>query len=377
MKKMSFTITTTLKDKLALMSKIYMSNRKSGIYPMAVMADRKGFFHCCSIADTLSYKLGSDELGMIPELPDEAIIFPDGVVRLILSMPAGTTLDIESEGNCVSVKTRGKKSSCKFNVESKDFPTIEEINPTELNFAMIESSFIRTALENCAFAMSTNNSKPIFTGLNFVCKNGMLEAYAIDGFKIARSRIKSEGEFSFTITKDAVSILMSCLKSANSKINIGINKSGNKAVFIVDNQTVLRTSLLTGTLMEVDNFFVEHEKSVKVDTVLLLGVLKQITTVATKDEVLVVMTISDDNMSLSYNGKTATYVDTVPIETQGITSESPERIGINVGYLTDCVKAVNDDNVSLSIKNALNPIVITGKTETETVLVPMRIAENN
>lgn len=75
---------------------------------MAVMADRKGFFHCCSIADTLSYKLGSDELGMIPELPDEAIIFPDGVVRLILSMPAGTTLDIESEGNCVSVKTRGK-----------------------------------------------------------------------------------------------------------------------------------------------------------------------------------------------------------------------------------------------------------------------------
>ena len=156
MKKMSFTITTTLKDKLALMSKIYMSNRKSGIYPMAVMADRKGFFHCCSIADTLSYKLGSDELGMIPELPDEAIIFPDGVVRLILSMPAGTTLDIESEGNCVSVKTRGKKSSCKFNVESKDFPTIEEINPTELNFAMIESSFIRTALENCAFAMSTN-----------------------------------------------------------------------------------------------------------------------------------------------------------------------------------------------------------------------------
>lgn len=119
---------------------------------------------------------------------------------------------------------------------------------------MIESSFIRTALENCAFAMSTNNSKPIFTGLNFVCKNGMLEAYAIDGFKIARSRIKSEGEFSFTITKDAVSILMSCLKSANSKINIGINKSGNKAVFIVDNQTVLRTSLLTGTLMEVDNF---------------------------------------------------------------------------------------------------------------------------
>ena len=29
MKKMSFTITTTLKDKLALMSKIYMSNRKS------------------------------------------------------------------------------------------------------------------------------------------------------------------------------------------------------------------------------------------------------------------------------------------------------------------------------------------------------------
>ena len=165
---------------------------------MAVMADRKGFFHCCSIADTLSYKLGSDELGMIPELPDEAIIFPDGVVRLILSMPAGTTLDIESEGNCVSVKTRGKKSSCKFNVESKDFPTIEEINPTELNFAMIESSFIRTALENCAFAMSTNNSKPIFTGLNFVCKNGMLEAYAIDGFKIARSRIKSEGAVSYT-----------------------------------------------------------------------------------------------------------------------------------------------------------------------------------
>lgn len=105
--------------------------------------------------------------------------------------------------------------------------------------------------------------------------------------------------------------------------------------------------------------------------------LKQITTVATKDEVLVVMTISDDNMSLSYNGKTATYVDTVPIETQGITSESPERIGINVGYLTDCVKAVNDDNVSLSIKNALNPIIIKGKTETETVLVPMRIAENN
>ena len=60
MKKMSFTITTTLKDKLALMSKIYMSNRKSGIYPMAVMADRKGIFHCCSIAAKPSYKLGSD-----------------------------------------------------------------------------------------------------------------------------------------------------------------------------------------------------------------------------------------------------------------------------------------------------------------------------
>ena len=53
---MSFTITTTLKDKLALMSKIYMSNRKSGIYPMAVMADRKGFFHICSIAETHSNK---------------------------------------------------------------------------------------------------------------------------------------------------------------------------------------------------------------------------------------------------------------------------------------------------------------------------------
>lgn len=377
----NFKITEELKNKLMLMSKIYSMNKKNDAYPTSIKFDTNGMIHAINSVALLSYKLGSEELGMLGETPSSSFQLSDGAVRLLMATPIGTDIQISIENNIIKIKPSiKKKAAATFTSVGKEFPHINEIKKEDISISVIDREYLEQSIKCCAFAMSKSNDKPIYTGLHFVAKDGYAQTVSCDGFKLACVKSVATGNFSISLPKDTVYILQYCIKNAASKITVGEVVGGRKAVFILDSNTVLRTSLLSGEFFETDAFFENKgKKSFEIDSNDLLDVLDKVSVIADSSipTSMVVVEMHSDECVISYHGNRSTYNDVVPIKSDGI-GDTVERVGFNISFLTECLKSVNDSRVVINYETPLKPFVINGVTKNKpsTVIVPMRIGES-
>lgn len=374
----NITITEILKDKLSLMSKIYSSNRKDEKYPMAIKFDEKGMLHAINTSVSLSYKLGSDEVGLIPSLPEKPFLLPDGAVKLLLATSLGTEVIIEVEKSVIGIKTSKKKTSARFaGLSVNTFPEIEAIDRSDLIVSQISSEYIERAIKATLFSVSSNNAKPIYTGLHFIAKSSQLTCFSCDGYTSAIHQTKTDNaEFTISIPKDTIGLIQSCLKSADENISLGVMTGGRKAVFILDSQTVLRTVLLTGELMDYKQFFKDKKYSFDVDSNELNNILKRMLVINDNSAMtpMTVLEISEKELILSYKGVKSEYVDQLEIE-HGKFPEETVRIAFNINFLSDCIKAIGSKKIRIGYDGPLAPALIKG-TDVESpqgIIVPMRL----
>ena len=144
---------------------------------------------------------------IIRKLPD---------TEISISLNDKNLLEIECEGSLYKLATMNPE-------EFPELPKIEVEKSIE-----IDQNVLKNMIRKTIFAVSTEESRPIFTGCLFEVENNKLNLVAVDGFRLALRSIflnKQTNDFSAVIPGKTLNEVNKIISDSFEPVKIGISKN--------------------------------------------------------------------------------------------------------------------------------------------------------
>ncbi len=128
------------------------------------------------------------------------------------------------------------------------FPEVEDEQ-----FVVLQQRTLREMIEQCAFAVSTNEARPVHTGALFEIGGGRLTMVAVDGFRLAVRREpleKASGEFSFVAPGSALNEMKSICADTEDLVTVML---GRRHILFEVGDTELICRRLEGEFLDYRN----------------------------------------------------------------------------------------------------------------------------
>ena len=164
---------------------------------------------------------------------------PDTEIHITLNDK--NLLEIECEGSLYKLATMNPE-------EFPELPKIEVENSIE-----IDQTLLKNMIRKTIFAVSNEESRPIFTGCLFEIENNKLTVVAVDGFRLALRSIflnKQSNNFKAVIPGKTLNEVNKILLDSFEPVKIGVSK--NQALFEMDNCKIV-TRILDGEFLNYKN----------------------------------------------------------------------------------------------------------------------------
>ncbi|HJC20705.1 MAG TPA: DNA polymerase III subunit beta [Candidatus Butyricicoccus avicola] len=259
---------------------------------------------------------------------------------------------------------------------SDDFPAMPEVN-AEYEIPMPEN-VLKSMINQTVFAVSDNQAKPIHTGCLFELTGGRLTVVAVDGFRLSIRRETLEHapaeDMKFVVPGTALREIERILHEDGD--NLAAVCPGEKHILFALGKTTLVCRLIDGEFLNYNAAIpTSFEYTVQTDTHELITCLERVSLlVSEKLKNPVRITFDGAVMKMTCITAVGKSYDECAIDG----SVDNLEIGFNSRYLLDALRAASDETIHLSLKGALNPIVITpteGDKYTYLVL-PVRLKAN-
>lgn len=259
-----------------------------------------------------------------------------------------------------------QSKNSQFNLNCLNVADYPEINfEYQKDPIVINGNLFKTIVKQTAFAISTQESRPLFTGINFKIQGNIMEVTATDSYRLAKKTISLkdfvQNEINVTIPGNNINELD---KIITDDAPIEMHIFNNKALFIYKNIT-LQTNLLSGTYPNTnniipDNFAIIFNTNYNnfYDAIDRAALLTQ-----NKEKNIVKMETNDDSLIISsYASEIGRTEEIIPIE---------KNEGMNIGisfsskYMLDALKAIDDIDIVVLLNSETKPIVLkSAKDET-------------
>ena len=262
-------------------------------------------------------------------------------------------LVIECEGSLYKLATMNPD-------EFPELPKIEVENSIEL-----EQNVLKNMIRKTIFAVSNEETRPIFTGSLFEVKNNQLNIVSIDGFRLALRRKyleKNTNDFSAVIPGKTLNEVNKILDDSFEPVKIGVAK--NQALFQMDRCKVV-TRIIDGEFLNYNNVIPEKwDTRIKVDKSKIQNSFERISLISS----------SSIEKEKKYPVKVNVGVGNVLISTEGKGLE----VGFNPKYFLDSLKAIDDDEVYIQFGSNISPCLIKSIENDNYVymILPIRLKED-
>ncbi len=295
---------------------------------------------------------------IIRKLPD---------TQIYISLNDKNLLQIECEGSLYKLATMNP-------AEFPELPKIEVENSIEL-----EQNNLKNMIRKTIFAVSTEDTRPIFTGCLFQIENNQLSLVAIDGFRLALRTIflnKQTNNFSAVIPGKTLNEMNKILSDSFDFVRIGVSK--NQALFEMDNCKVV-TRILEGEFLNYKNVIPTNwESRIKVNKNNLQNSFERISLISSSSiekekKYPVKVEIDIGKVTISCTNQTGDAKEELFVSTEGKNLEA----GFNPKYFLDSLKAIEDEEVFVEFGTSISPCLIkpTDSSEYVYMILPIRLKE--
>lgn len=240
---------------------------------------------------------------------------------------------------------------------------------------VLNASVFKNIVNQTAFASSTEESKPILTGINFNIVGDILECNSTDSYRLARKVVKLDksSEDNYNIVIPSHNILEFSRIITDDESDVELHIFNNKILF-KNNNLKFESRLINGTYPNTSNLLPDDALLV-VSTKLndFYNVIDRVS-ILTSDKEKNVVTLETKGNTLILRSSSAE-IGRVE-EKMPITKSSEENIKISFSakYMMEALKSFSTETVDINFVGEVKPILIkSSEDETLTQLVlPIR-----
>lgn len=242
-------------------------------------------------------------------------------------------------------------------INQKEYPNVALENSK--NFVKINTKLFKTIINQTAFATSTDESRPILTGINIKITADILECSATDSYRLAKKQAKLNeiaGEtYNIIVPGKNIVEFMKILNEGNEELEIHI--FSNKVLF-KQNNLLFQSRLVSGNYPNVNNL-IPSDSFLKITANLsnLYDVIDR-ASILTSDKEKNIVTL-ETNKSLLIVRSSSAEIGRVE-EKMNITKDNEEEIKISFSakYMMDALRSFEGDTVELAFEGEVKPIII-------------------
>jgi len=246
-----------------------------------------------------------------------------------------------------------------YNLNCYDITDYPHINLEESKDPInIKASTLKSIINETSYAVSTQEVRPLLTGINLKINGDMLDCIATDSYRLAKKNIKLDA-----YVNNAVNIVIpgksinEFEKMITDNEDVIMHIFNNKILFQYKN-IQFQTNLLSGTYPDTNHFIpTEFAYIINLDLKSFNDAVDRASLLAqSKDKNIVRVVIEDKTMIISSSaseiGKTE--------EKLSIDCSNKEKLEVAFSsrYMLEALKVIKDDNILLLINSDDKPILI-------------------
>lgn len=280
------------------------------------------------------------------------------LLNFVKNMPSDP-ISFAVEDNCLQLYSGGATVEL-LSMNPDDFPKVKQ--PDADNSFKILGSLLHDLIKRTILAVATDDSRPIFTGVNVDIKGDTITLVATNTHRLALAKAKLPNSYpdcNFTVPAKTLSTVLSRINPKDADNYITICHTGRFLTFQFDN-VFINSRLLEGMFQPYDKVF---PKSSDIHTTVDTNDFEQaINFVALMSKETEYNTVffdfnSGNAIEISSNssevGAANKFVDAV------IDGNNDLRIAFNVNYISDVLKVVDSTKLNIAFNDKYSPALFT------------------
>jgi len=241
-------------------------------------------------------------------------------------------------------------------LDSKEYPSLkleERENPI-----IIKGSIFKSIISQTVFAISTQELRPLLTGLNFKIVGDVFECIATDSYRLAKKNVKldvpCEEEINIVVPgKNIIEFDKIITEDKDVEMHIFTNK-----ILFKYKNIIFQSNLLSGTYPNTNNLIPnDFAIIVNIDLNKYFSAIDRAALLTqNKEKNIVKMRIKDNKMIInSYVSEIGKVEEKLDVET------SPDAnidISFSAKYMMEALKTMKDEEILILLNGEVKPIVI-------------------
>lgn len=268
------------------------------------------------------------------------------------------SVEIEVIDQLQAVIRSGKSEFNLNGFDAEEYPHLPIVE--EDNTFHIAADLLKSMIQQTVFAVSTSETRPILTGVNWKFENDELICVATDSHRLALRKAKfeteNEGNYNIVIPGKSLNELSKIIDDTNEPIDIVITE--NQILFKTKN-LLFFSRLLEGNYPDTSRLIPTDSKTdIVINTKEFLQAIDRASLLARESRNNVVkMTTFDDNLiEISSNtpeiGKVVEEVQCESMEGESL------KISFSAKFMMDALKALEGTEIKVNFTGAMRPFVI-------------------
>ncbi|MBF0786981.1 MULTISPECIES: DNA polymerase III subunit beta [unclassified Streptococcus] len=302
-----------------------------------------------------------ENAGLLISSPGSILLEASFFINVVSSLP-DIVLDIHEIEQQQIVLTSGKSEITLKGKEAEQYPRLQEVSTAEP--LILKTSVLKETINETAFAASTQESRPILTGVHFVLtENKYLKTVATDSHRMSQRKLtldKSGDNFNVVIPS----------RSLREFVTVFTDDIETVEVFFSNNQMLFRsehisfyTRLLEGTYPDTDRLIPTEFNTIAIfDTAKLRQAMERarLLSNATQNGTVKLEITGGQVSAHVYSpevGRVNEELDTLEVSGEDLV------ISFNPTYLIDALKAANSEQIKISFISPVRPFTLVPNTE--------------
>lgn len=289
-----------------------------------------------------------------------SVVLPARYFSEIVKKLPNESVEIEVGERFETTLRSGASEFSLLGLDPEEYPRLPQI---EENLVFeIQSDLLKTMIRQTVFAVSTSETRPILTGVNWTLSDGVLNCIATDSHRLAQRKMPIDSqaeELSFqnvVIPGKSLNELSKILDDSAEKVQIVV--TNNQILFKAKN-ILLFSRLLDGNYPDTSKLIPSESKTTFVlKTKEFLQAIDRASLLARegRNNVVKLATLDNQTIELSSNspeiGKVFEHMIAEEIEGEEL------KISFNAKYVMEALKVMDYSEISILFTGAMRPFLI-------------------